>query len=143
MTKSELLFTEAIKWLGKDASPKDKVTDDLACVDSIEQIHHRAFGEYICPPYGEVSTLRLYDKLKVHAGWRIIQTPTPGALILSPSGMSSKNYKHGHIGIVGLGNMIMSNDSRSGIWIEGYSLQSWHHVFEKQMGFPVFYFEKI
>ena len=143
MDNTTKLYTEAVKSLGKDASPQDRVEDQLACVDSVEQIHYRALGEYICPPRGEISTLRLYQKIKNDPKWKLIIQPVPGALIISPSGMSNKNYKHGHAGIFMLGNTIASNDSRSGLFIENYTWNSWNHVFRDKFGFPVFMFEHV
>lgn len=140
MTNSEKLYTEAIRWLGKDASPQDEVDDSVACVSTIEKIYFSAFGEYMCPPKGETSTLRLYQKLKNDPLWRETDKPSPGVLVLSPSGMSSKNYKHGHAGIFMLGNTIASNESRSGLFVESYTTNSWNQIFRDKMGFPVFYF---
>jgi hypothetical protein len=85
----------------------------------------------------------MYQALQNPRDWISVNVPEPGSIIISPSGYSSKGARNGHVGIVGLGNMIMSNDSGTGMWLEHYSIDSWKLYYGQKLGFPVLFFNKV
>ncbi len=143
MTNREILFHAALNHCGTDASPDDDANDAYGCVDSIEEIHHKIFGEYI----GAKKTLSTYWLKKyLDESPKFIRVPSPqeGSIVLSPTGYGGKNgVKNGHVGIVGAGGVIMSNDSRTGLWDENYTVDSWHRYYATKGGYPVYFYNRI
>ena len=140
-TNREKLYLAAVAELGKDASPKDIAEDELACAESVQNIHYKTFGRFICPQ--TLSTYAMYQAFLMDGIWEQTFTPEPGTIVIAPSGYSSKGAKNGHVGIVSLGNMIMSNSSGTGMWLENYSIDSWKLYYGQKLGFPVLFFNKI
>ena len=136
------LYLQAVLSLGRDISPKDEAPDELGCVDSVEEVYKAAFGEYI----GKTKTLStkvLYQTLLFSSKFRKVNEPEKGCIIISPTGSSVLANAIGHVGIVGNCVFVMSNDSRSGLWLEGYSVRSWNIYFGTVKKFPVYYFKKV
>ena len=139
-TKSGLLYFNALLQLGKDASPIDEADDVLGCVDSVEEIYKRTFGTYIQNPK-TLSTRRLYLTLLDRPDkFQKIDVPVRGAIIISPTGYSTKGAQNGHVGICSDWDVVMSNDSRSGLWLENYTSRSWKQYYRDKLGFPVHFF---
>ena len=138
-TRMDKLYLQAIINLGKDASPLDEAEDELGCVDTVEEIYQKEFGRYI-QPVKTLSTSKLYQTLLSHPDFVQRNYPKRGAIVISPTGYSTKGSLHGHVGICGDCDLIMSNDSRSGLWLENYSNRSWNLYFNGKLGFPVKYF---
>lgn len=136
MTNNERLYKRAVSFLGVDASPKDTVSDELACVESLEEVYHTEFGQYL-GGYKLVSTIKLYEALRYDPRFREVKIPKIGDIIVSPT---ESNTKIGHCGIVGKYG-ILANDSRSGLWLEGYSIESWRIYFEQKLKLKVYFFE--
>ena len=129
----------AIYFLGKDASPIDLAGDELGCAETLNEIYKKTFGEYMSPA-NILSTYRLYEAIKNSPKFVRTTSPEEGTIILSPTGYSSKGAKNGHVGIIGKAGIIMSNDSRSGLFLENYTLQSWKQYYGDKLGFPMYFF---
>src|SRR3990167_1781007 len=122
--KGGKLYLAAVVRLGTDVSPLDEAPDDLGCVDSVQEIYKAAFGEYITNPK-TLSTKILYQALLFNPKYERIEVPERGCIIISPTGHSTKGAPNGHVGIVGECGIILSNDSRTGLFLENYSVRSW------------------
>ena len=138
--RRQLIHSIAKDYIGKEASPLDRVDDVVACVESVTEILKKA-GAF---PTIETGTYTMYMKLARSRHWVLVDNPEPGDIIISPTGMSNKRTKmRGHIGITGVNNIIMSNDSYTGLWSATYSIKMWRDRYEKEGGYPVHFFRYI
>src|SRR3990167_6058245 len=133
------LYETALTFISIDASPLDNAPDELGCVESLEQVYFKAFGEYLG---GGVSTLRLYYALLNNKKFVKVTSPLEGDIILSPTGMASKKTEitNGHVGICGQNGKIMSNNSSNGLWMQNYDTWSWRMRFITNGGYPLYLF---
>lgn len=130
------LYQVAVSFLGKDASPRDFVQDGVGCAESLSTIL-RSF----LPTFQIVTgTWSLLDALKVHPSFVQAMKPIPGDIILCATGQGKGSVVNGHTGVMGLNGKIMSNDSRSGLWTENYTLEAWNKYFVDKGKFPIYYF---
>lgn len=139
MTNQEKLYQVAKESLGKDMSPQDLAPDSLACMESVNGVYLAAFGEELLPMSARLSTEAGYQAMVQDSRLEKTATPTPGCIVISPTGYSSKGSQHGHTGIWGNFD-VMSNDSNSGRWTDNYTHDAWYKVFHDTLGFPVFFF---
>ena len=122
------LYDAALSFLGTDASPKDLADDEYGCAESLNQVFRKAFGEWASPA-NILSTRILYETMLISPKFKTTLTPEEGTIIVSPTGHSTKRAPTGHCGIVGANGIIMSNDSRSGLWLENYNFRSLEQYF--------------
>lgn len=139
---SDRLYQAAVASLGRDMSPRDLAPDTLACAESLNGVYQFAFGIPIGTGPALTGTRALYQVLLSHSKFEQIYTPEKGCVIINPTGYSSKGAQHGHCGVVGNFD-IMSNDSATGKWTDNYTKAAWKDVFEKQLGFPTYYFRPL
>lgn len=142
-TNSQIIFEKAISFLGKDASPKDEAPDELACVESFCDVV-RAAG-FSLPDLLYTPKLKLF--FASDAYWRYVPDDgnwQGGRAILCVTGEGGKNgITNGHVGITGKGGIIMSNDSKTGNWLENYTIDKWRERYEKLGGYKTYFFEHI
>jgi hypothetical protein len=93
----------------------------LACADAVTRIVHDQLGINLPKT---TSTAELYSNLR-KGGWQEVDPNTPGAVIVSPT----QGERHGHTGIVGEDGKIYSNSSRTGLWGQNYTVDSWKQTF--------------
>lgn len=143
------LYEAAVKALGKDASPKDKAPDELACAETINELHKEAFGEYISPE-NILSTYYLFKALRTNPAFKEVYIPAPGDIVISPTGYTSLRTKdgflaipNGHAGIIMLDGKIASNDSRDGVFRENYTLASWSDRYVRRGGYFMRYYRRV
>lgn len=134
-TPSQRVYEEAVKALGTDVTPGDKVSDEVACAISVCTILKRAKVK-INPTAG---TWVLWNALKHSQAFLSIEEPEPGAVIISPTGTAPEATIRGHVAIVGKNHTIMANVSATGLWSESYTVDSWKERWGKA-GFPIYYF---
>lgn len=134
------LYITAVACLGRDASPDDIVPDEFGCAESVNAVHQKAFGASIG---GGGSTYLLYQALLKHPRFLKVDVPGPGDVIISPSGYGNGKLKNGHVGIMGKADIIMSNDSDTGMFLEKYTLESWRDRYAIYGGYPVLFFKRI
>lgn len=142
MLRRKLIHSIAKDYIGKEASPLDRVEDIVACVESVTEVLTQA-GVF---PSIETGTWTFYQKLARSKKWVLVDTPQASDIIISPTGMSKygKNAPFsGHVGIMGDNGIIMSNDSYTGLWQTNYNLKSWRNRYEKRGGYPVHFFRYI
>lgn len=126
--------------LGIDVSPLDIASDEYGCVESLEQVYFRTFGEYLG---GGISTIRLKWALLNNKKFVKVTSPIAGDIILSVTGEGGRNgIGHGHCGIMGQGK-IMSNNSKTGKWEYNYDIFQWKWRWETIGGYPTYYFRKV
>lgn len=135
------LYMTALSFLEVDASPKDEAPDDLGCADSVTQVILTAFPKSI---KGSVGTAELYNQLNKSLAFKKVTDIRPGDIIISPTGMGNNpKMAHGHTGIVGEKEEIMSNSSSLGIWQANYTVTSWVNKYRKIGGYPLYFFRKL
>ena len=138
ITNAEKLYLAAVLKLGQDASPRDRVPDDLGCVESLTEILHSLWPEV--PIIG--GTYTLFEYLKRSPLFQKTDYPEPGCIIISPTGTGNGKIR-GHTGIVGKDGIIMSNDSDSGLFMENFTLHSWQRKYKDFGGFLVGYYRPV
>lgn len=134
------LYLGAISSLGKDASPNDIAPDEYGCAETVNDIHRKVFGS---PIGGDVSTYRMYQALMKHPRFLGVDTPLEGDVIISPTGYGNGGLTNGHVGIVGKGGIVMSNDSGTGLFSENFTLNSWRKRYVGKGGYPVKFFRRV
>ena len=141
LSPREIFYKAALDAIGSDASPLDRAPDDLACAETVNEIHKKAFGISIDEP--GLSTIRLYHSLvALKTLFQRVSDPLPGDIIISPTGMGNGRIKHGHVGIVSeIG--IMSNDSDTGLFLQKYTMESWRLRYQITGGFPMLFFRRV
>lgn len=134
------LHSRAVASIGIDASPNDVAPDELGCAETVNAIHKAEFGVEIG---GDVSTYRMYRALKDHPDFTKVDAPLPGDVVISPTGYGGTDeVTNGHVGIVGDGRTIMSNDSRKGTWESNYDISSWTDRYVHKGKYPMYYFRR-
>lgn len=121
--------------LGRDASPKDLVKDELGCAESVSNIINKIVGDF--PTI--TGTWTLYDRLNRDPRFSSVITPQPGDIIISPTGTLANAPFPGHVGFVSHGGKVISNDSETGLMEENYTLLSWRRRWGRA-GYPVYFF---
>lgn len=138
MTKREQLYNFAKGSLGKDMSPNDVAPDTLACMESVDGTFFGCFGEHLLKSADRLSTQRGYRSMLKDP--RLVEIPhneiQEGDISIAPTGYSTKNSPHGHVGIWGK-TTVMSNNSDTGLWSAHYTHEAWENVFHKTLGFPL------
>lgn len=139
-TKSRItLYNYCRSVLNTDVTPEDIVPDEYDCSDTICTILKKAgydIGNYPL-------TTDLYNVLVKHVWFRRAYGHLPGDIIISPTGYGSGVIPNGHVGIMGIGDIIMSNSSSNGKFSENYSLPQWISKYEDKGGYPVLFFRLI
>lgn len=139
-SNKDKLYRVALASLGTDMSPQDLAPDSLACMESLDGVWFKAFGEHLLPLPGRLSTKAGYEALLKDSRFKVVSVPTTGCIVMSPTGYSTKRAPHGHVGIWGNYD-VMSNDSDTGKWMDNYTHKAWYDVFQGTLGFPVVFFE--
>lgn len=137
-SRREMIYQEALKWIGLDASPKDQAADEVACVESLCNIVRQ-----VMPMPDLFNTKELLEYCNKSKHWRRTEEPKRGNLIISATGTGNGKIPHGHCGIHnGLG-WIMSNTSANGKWERNYSIEGWVKRYRQTGGMRLFYFEAV
>ena len=146
--RGRLLFISSQECLDTDPSPDDTTPDGVACVDSawngvLMRVPELA-RHFSDQPQGFIGTWTIGQFFKKDERFtRVHSTEArPGDFALSITGEGDKatGITNGHIGIVMEGDMIASNDSRTGIWEMNYSHNDWYKRWAKIGEYPVYYF---
>lgn len=140
VTNSMKLYETAKASLGKDMSPENKAPNSLACMESMDGVYLAAFGEHLLDPDERLSTQLGYQAMLKDGRLEPISAPEGGCIVICPTGYSSIGTSHGHTGVWGEYD-VMSNDSNTGLWSDNYTHDAWYNLFQKTLGFPVFYFK--
>lgn len=135
------IYSEAKSCLDTHITLNDIVPAELGCAEAVSYVLAKSGANLNIPAGGFEGTSSLYSWLRDSGLFTEVETPLPGDIVISPTGTSTKNSPHGHVGIVALfGNGILSNSSSTGLFMEHYTIQSWSYYFTSLLGFPVYYF---
>lgn len=137
-SRREKIYKEALAMIGKDASPKDTVNDDVACVESLCAVVRK-----VVPMPDLYNTKDLLDYLNKSKAWRGTADPKPGNIIVSATGTGNGNLAHGHTGIHAGNGEIMSNTSKDGIWRKNLTVEKWVKYYRQHGGMRLYYFEAV
>lgn len=135
--RAKLLLAVAEARLGKEASPKDKVPDEVACVESLGNI----IREVMPFPtiYGTHEALQYFKKSNQ---WKASLDMKPGYVIINATGTGNGSMR-GHCGIILGGGKIASNNSLNGLWRTDYTLDSWKARYRIKGGMTTYVFEPL
>lgn len=137
-----ILYEVARACIGRDITPEDIVPDEVACAATVNAVYKMAFGSEIG---GGASTTFLYRALVEHKDFIEVIQPLEGDIIISPTGYSAfpnTPIKNGHVGIVGVNGIIMSNSSSNGLFSENFNMISWKKRYQTNGGYPIHYFRR-
>lgn len=135
---SEHLYNTARLFLGFDASPDNKVDNEVACAESVNHIFRKAFGKEIG---GGASTAGVYQIMKYSDDFdKIWEEPVRGDIIISPTGYGDGRIANGHIGIMSDNEHIMSNTSANGLWEENLTISVWAKYYRGKGGYPILFY---
>lgn len=115
------LYQAAVKYLGRDASPRDLAPDYVGCAESLCNVIRESVKDFPIV----TGTWSLWQELESHPRFRRVTVPMPGTVIVAPTGTVTRAAIPGHAGIFGKANTIMSNTSATGLWEQNYTLDSW------------------
>lgn len=130
---TERLAEAAIGMLGKDASPKNLAPQELSCAEGVSNIINSVYTDF---PAELLGTVDLYHVLRSSPHFTLVSTPVRGCVVVSPT----TGDNHGHTGIYTQENVIASNDSRTGLFGENYTRQSWIAYFGTKKGLSGYLF---
>jgi len=136
MLRKKLIYRMALDHLGVDASPNDKVPDELGCAETVTTILNKAVGTPII-----TGTWTMYDYM--NRNWHPTERPKAGDVLISPTGESKFGNKApfvGHTAIVGERGVLLSNDSRTGKFMTNYTMESWKARYVKKGGYPMYFY---
>jgi hypothetical protein len=128
---TDRLRKEALRWIGRDASPLNLAPQELACAESICTV----IASSIIPgfPRDITSTATLATFLDGSKHFQRITFPKPGCIIISPR----TGTVNGHAGIFLTDKRIASNDSKRGTFEDNYTFDSWISSFKKGRGLRI------
>lgn len=119
------IYTVALSFLGKDASPNDWAPDEYGCAETVSDILR--FAGVKMPVI--ISTYLIYHFFLDHQDLFVkIDQPSQGDILVYPTGTGNGNLANGHIFICGEGSeddmKLMSNDSSTGLFKQNYTIKS-------------------
>lgn len=134
-TPAERMAEEAIKWLGKEPTPTDKIPDEVACVSSLVVVAQPVYPFDLKLSY----TPTLFNVLKGNKYFKATLTPKKGCIIISPT----IGENRGHTGIFIDDTHIASNSSKTGLWTDSHDFNQWVDYYKVKKGLRVYLFEPI
>lgn len=141
---SNLLYQTATSFLGVDASPDDLAPDEYGCAETVDNIVCKALGAFIGNGNSPtLSTSHLYIELLFNGNFAASDVPSQGGIIISPTGYGNGALAHGHVGIIGTGQLVMSNSSFNGKFEVNYTIDSWRARYQIKGGYPVYFFRSL
>jgi hypothetical protein len=138
--KSMAIYNEAAACLDKHVTIDPTVSPDLGCAEAVSYVLKNA--GYNLPVTGIPGTAALWEWIKESRQFAETTTPVPGDIVISPTGTSTINSPHGHVGIQAKYG-ILSNDSDTGLFAEKYTNITWGNYFHTIEGFPVLYYHAV
>lgn len=146
-TTAQLIYQKAAQSLGKHMTLDDTIPHEVGCAEAVSAV--LALAGISNGAKGIAGTATLYAWLSVNPKFQRIETPEPGAILVSPTG-AGNGLITGHTGIFGaLGKMypgdwgIMSNDSATGLFMERWSYNRWKAYYNAQGGLPIYIYRAL
>jgi len=139
-SKGEMFFNVAMTFVGRDATPQDRVDDDVACAETVDTIYKATFGEYMNGNI-TISTTKMFHFMSTSPKFELIFKPEKGAILIYPTGYGK--LKNGHVFICGDNGLLYSNSSATGQFLQNYTTFTAKYRYETIGGFPRNYFRLI
>jgi len=136
--KKPTLLELAEQSIGTDVTPDDMVPDTVACAISLTTLINQTDKTF--PKVA--GTWTLWDILEHRSDYQRVTVPTPGCIVVSPTGTGNGSIP-GHAGIIMADNTIASNDSATGKFIKNYTLDTWRARYVDKGGYKIFMYKKI
>lgn len=139
IAKRPVLYRYALSQLGlsKPGLP-DTAPMDINCVEALNQIGQECFGIPFCEGASTITLVMVLNTNKRFRKMSVLDV-LPGDIIVSPT----EGNRHGHCGIVGENEKIMSNDSAIGIWSDRWDMDKWNAYYERKLNLKVYFFRVI
>lgn len=142
MDRTQRLFQEATKFLGRDASPENLASSEVACAETVTYLISLVDPKIQWS--NRLATYYVEKDMLYGRNFRLTDSPRPGTIVISATKWD-KNAKIvvGHIGVVMKDGRIASNNSfgkHKGKFEENYSLESWRRYFVDKKGLDMLIF---
>lgn len=138
LTMKKTLLQHAQDSLGIDITPDDMIPDTVACAITMSTLLRK-----VDPTFPLVAgSWTLWDILEHRADYARVVVPTPGTIIISPTGTGNGTIP-GHVGIFMEDMTIASNDSNTGKFMKNYTLNTWMERYGKKGGFKSYLYKKV
>lgn len=134
----ERLYEASKECIGIEVSPDDLASDEVACVESLENILYKEFGFYVGGDQPMLATWLFIAELRKDSRFEEVDSPLPGDIIISPTGSGNGKIR-GHTGIVGK-YQIMSNNSFTSLWDIHFTLETWERRYTQKGGMRMYFF---
>lgn len=135
-TKQKRLLQAVKSWIGKDASPENRAPQELSCAEGVSRILHNLFPSF---PKGIVSSKELDNELARSTLFRRTSFPKSATVIVSPR----TAQMNGHAGFTIEDDKIVSNDSKTGLMAQNYTISSWIKKFKEGRGLELHLYELV
>ena len=110
---------------------------NLGCAWAVNEVVRQALGH---PIGGELSTVGIHDALIAGKGKAIPrESATPGTIIIAPT----QGDNHGHVGIVAQNQLIYSNQSATGLFVQNYNFETWDARYKVKKGLEVLFYDVV
>ena len=133
--RTQTLYQVALARLGTDVSPLDRAPDMLGCAESVSELVRKVYPDFPII----TGTSSLWRLLDMDPRFKKVSIPMPGAIIISPTGTAPTKMP-GHVGIMGMGDQIMSNSSATGQFKQNYTMATWKARWGAA-GFPIYFYQ--
>jgi hypothetical protein len=135
-TPSERLVELSEGYFNTDPTPKDEVSDYIACVHSLTTILKKMFSDFPVMTYTPtlLNFLQMDKRFKATTEWK------EGTIIISPTNTGNGKIM-GHCGCLGKAGKIFSNSSETGLWSDKYSTIDWIDRYSRKGGLALYLFE--
>lgn len=137
-TPRECLLELAKENLGRDVTPDDNVPDEVACAESVSAIIKKLSPMFPIIP----ATWNLNKTMMASDSFESTLDLTPGNIIISPTGLGNGKIR-GHVGIILENNKIASNNSNTGKWEDGFTIDTWVRRYRGIGKLPIYVYELV
>lgn len=128
-------IADALTLLKTDITPKDKIPDEVACVENVCEVINKIV------PFPILSyTPDFVRELKKDTRFEATLDFNEATIIVCATGTGNGTMR-GHCGIIGTGKDIISNNSKTGIWEYNYTIETWKQRFRIKGGMPILLFK--
>lgn len=136
MTHEDKFLKVCLEALDIDPTPKDEISDDVACAEVISTLLKKVFPDFPIL----ASTKDLDMKLFMDKRFKRVDMQNKGRIIVSPRTPS----KNGHVGVFITNERIASNNSfgkNAGKFTGNYTLEEWRREFEDKRKLKTYIYE--
>lgn len=138
ITPRQHLLQVALAGRTFDVSPLDYAKDDVGCCDSVTKLIQKVYPDF----KSILGTAELKRVLDLDKRFRQTDKLEAGNIIISCTGQGNGTIR-GHVGILKDGEVIMSNNSRDGLWMENFTVTSWVKRYRNMGGMKIYVYELV